>query len=248
MTLRDPLDEVGLTDLAGREVHRHRELGREQPDLVPLRDGAARLGQRPLADRDDEPGVLGEPDERVRRHEPELGVLPAQQRLGADAARRSARSTIGWTTSRNSSRSMRALERVPRGRAGRAATERISSSKTSNRALPALLRLVHRGVGVVEQTSRACSPGPAIAMPRLAESRRSSPSRCSGALDRLEQPAGELDAPAPRRASRSRPVAQHRELVAAEARDDVARPHRLLQARARSRGAARRRRRGRGRR
>ena len=40
--------------------------------------------QHPFAERVDEAGFLGERDEHLRRHVAVLGVVPAQQRLGAD--------------------------------------------------------------------------------------------------------------------------------------------------------------------
>ena len=43
----------------------------------------AGLPHRPFAERDDEPGLLGQRDELGRRDEAALGVMPAQQRLEA---------------------------------------------------------------------------------------------------------------------------------------------------------------------
>ena len=49
----------------------------------------------PVADRLDQPGLLGERDEVARRDDAALGVVPAQQRLDADQLAR-ATSKIGW--------------------------------------------------------------------------------------------------------------------------------------------------------
>ena len=43
----------------------------------------AGLAQHEPADRDDQPGLLGQRDEVQRRDQPAVGVLPADQRLDA---------------------------------------------------------------------------------------------------------------------------------------------------------------------
>ncbi len=134
---------------------------------------------------------------------------------------------IGWTTRRNSSCSIARSSRASRSSRALSA-ERMSSSNISTRALP---RCFASYIAASASCSRPSGvlAGPAIAIPRLADSRRSSPSSCSG----------RSIASSRRRASSRRlgfgvhrvePGAQHRELVAAEAGDDVARPHRLLEA------------------
>ena len=40
--------------------------------------------EHPPTERDDEPGVLGQRNELAGQHEPELGVVPADERLGRD--------------------------------------------------------------------------------------------------------------------------------------------------------------------
>ena len=78
-------EQVGLAELAGRQVHPARSSGsirecrRCHADLL-----AARLAQHPQADVEDEPGLLGQVDELGGRQQPSVGVLPPHQRLGAD--------------------------------------------------------------------------------------------------------------------------------------------------------------------
>ena len=48
-----------------------------------VRRPEAGLAQHPFADRDDQPGFLGDRDEPVGRDRPALRVVPAQQRLDA---------------------------------------------------------------------------------------------------------------------------------------------------------------------
>ena len=75
-------DEVGLAELAGRQVDVDRE--RPAPGLVaPAGQLGRRLPQDPGADRHDQPGLLGQRDERRRRHEPELGMVPPHEGLDA---------------------------------------------------------------------------------------------------------------------------------------------------------------------
>ena len=68
----DQVDQVGLGDLAGREVDPDREL--EVGALpVPLAGLAARLVEHPRAEVEDEPGVLGQLDERAGLEQPATG-------------------------------------------------------------------------------------------------------------------------------------------------------------------------------
>ena len=56
---------------------------RGQSLLMPGRDLCTRRAQDPLADLDDEPGLLGDGDELVGRQDAELRMPPAQQRFRA---------------------------------------------------------------------------------------------------------------------------------------------------------------------
>ena len=75
------VDEVGLLELQRRDVDRDRQ---RHARAAPARRLAHRLAEHPVAERDDETRFLGHRDESRRRHLAQLGVAPAQQRLGAD--------------------------------------------------------------------------------------------------------------------------------------------------------------------
>jgi len=68
-------------ELGRREVH-----GEPQTAVValPFAHLACRRAQDPRADREDQTGEVGLREEALRKHEAELGVLPAQERLDAD--------------------------------------------------------------------------------------------------------------------------------------------------------------------
>ena len=75
--------QIAALKLNGRQVDREIDVG---GPFRPLRAGGA---QDPFADRDDQPGVLGDRDEPVGGHEAVGRMFPAYQRLGtADAPRR----------------------------------------------------------------------------------------------------------------------------------------------------------------
>ena len=79
----DPLGQVGLGQLAGREVDRHEDLG---ADPLPVGELAARLAQQLGAEGADEAGVLGHGDELGGAHAGVRRVDPAGQRLEAEEA------------------------------------------------------------------------------------------------------------------------------------------------------------------
>ena len=90
---QDPLGEVRLPELAGREVEADLELDVE---LAPCRDLVDELPHDPIADQLDQAELLGQRDELVRRHHRAVGLDPPDQRLDADAcARRRARRPAG---------------------------------------------------------------------------------------------------------------------------------------------------------
>ena len=78
---RDALREILAIELACRQVDRHVS-GR--PALRHAAHCCRGGTQHPLAERMDQARLLGERDEHLRRHVAVLGVVPAQQRLGAD--------------------------------------------------------------------------------------------------------------------------------------------------------------------
>ena len=71
--------EVGVLELAGREIDRHPQPGMSR--ILPRARLGAGRAQDPGAERDDEPGHLGERDEVRGRNQTQLGMAPAQQRL-----------------------------------------------------------------------------------------------------------------------------------------------------------------------
>ena len=79
----DVLEQVGALEQPVRQVHRDR-VGKAEAVLPDARL-ARRLADRPLAQRHDQPGLLGERDELAGRHEDAV-ALPAHQRLDADHA------------------------------------------------------------------------------------------------------------------------------------------------------------------
>ena len=75
---------LSVVKLHGRNVDADLERRIERaPPAQRLRGGAAK---HPVADLDDEPGLLGDRDEFARRHVAEFGMAPARQRLGLDDA------------------------------------------------------------------------------------------------------------------------------------------------------------------
>ena len=65
--------------VAGRQVDP--DAKRRKSVVEPAPGLAARLAQHPCVDLHDEPGLLGDREERVRAEQPVLGVLPADQHL-----------------------------------------------------------------------------------------------------------------------------------------------------------------------
>ena len=74
--------QVLLLELPGRDVDR--ELQPRVAHAVPAPDLGAGGAQHPGADRHDQAGLLGQRDELGRRHQAEVGMVPAQQRLDAE--------------------------------------------------------------------------------------------------------------------------------------------------------------------
>ena len=70
------LEHVDVLELDGGEVHVHADVAADR--------AAAGLVEHELADRHDQPGLLGQRDELAGRDEAALRVLPAHERLGGD--------------------------------------------------------------------------------------------------------------------------------------------------------------------
>ena len=168
----------------------------------------ARLGQHPPAERDDEPGVLGQRDERVGSQQPRSGWSQRTSASNADRGR-----------SQLDDRLVEHPELVPLDGEGEVGLEpvpgrdwRSSSARTAGRVLAPLLGQVHGHVGVAQQLVGGGPPGDG-AMPMLALTCTSWPSmrngRRSASLIRRGDQLRVLDV--------GRVVDQHGELVAAEA-------------------------------
>ena len=78
-------DKVGLMKLPGADVDRHFQRAQQGVGL-PAGQGGAGAAQHPLANRQNQPALLGQRNEQARRDKAALRVLPAQQGLGADDA------------------------------------------------------------------------------------------------------------------------------------------------------------------
>ena len=74
--------QVGVVELAGRQVDAHRHPADALLQPRPLL--AAGLAQHPRADRHDQAALLGDGDEPVGRHQAAVGLGPADQGLHAD--------------------------------------------------------------------------------------------------------------------------------------------------------------------
>ena len=105
----------------------------------------AGLAQHPLAERNDEPGILGDRDELGRRHQAGIGLRPANQRLGADDARRG-KVHLRLIVQRE----LAALEGAPQiGLGCQPAAHALGHLRAEELEVGAssLLGVVHRGVG-----------------------------------------------------------------------------------------------------
>ena len=80
----DLVDEVGLHELPRRQVDRHEQVRAVRPRVAPGGGLAAGGLEDPASERHDQPGLLGQRDERHRRHQAADRVLPANERLEAD--------------------------------------------------------------------------------------------------------------------------------------------------------------------
>ena len=75
------LGQVGLLELAHRQVDAEERVGLEGEAALPVAGGLAGGVQDPAADGHDQAGVLGHGDELARHDQAPLGVVPADQRL-----------------------------------------------------------------------------------------------------------------------------------------------------------------------
>ena len=143
----DPVDERRLPELADRDVDGDER--QHDPFVLPGAELAACLAQHPFADRLDEPRFLRQVDELGRLADLAVGDLPAQQCLGAgDAA--AAKVELRLVPQRElvslDGPAKLALEADPRERRDVHPLLEIHVAPAA-----ALLRAVHRRVGIAQQ-------------------------------------------------------------------------------------------------
>ena len=234
--------QVAVGHLAGREVDRDVERPLVGAQLVPAERLAAGRLLHPAADRLDQAAVLGDRDELAGVEQAALGMVPAHQRLEADdlaAAQGDHRLVVQLE--------LVAVERVAQLALGlepaHGAGPHLGVEDLAAPA-PALLRPVHRRVGVADQqlgVDRLAARGPGDG------DADAGGDEVVGAAHRvgLREGAGDAVGDRQRLVLVGEPVDEDAELVAAEAGDDVAGPQVGAQPRAPPPAAARRRRGGR---
>ena len=200
------LDEPRLAELARGDVDADAQAGRPQRRL------GAGLAQHPVADLGDQPAVLlGGGQEAARREQAVLGVLPADQGLdGHDAAVLEVDDRLvvqpQLILGQRAAQALLDPDPVAQAPAHRAVEDLVGPAATG-------LHAVHGGVGVLQQ-----------ALPALV---------LDGDPDRRRQPVGQRQ-PEPlgerRRLALVLELGEHRELVAAEARQRLRDVELLLQA------------------
>ena len=149
---RGRIDDVPACELPRGQVDRYPDVAVERAGRLPARVVAARLGQDPAAERVDHPGVLGDADELAGRDKAALRVLPAHERLEpCHAARRELYLRLVGDPKlvlvERGAQLRLELPPLHRPRAQRLAEDLVASAA-------ALLRPVHREVGVVDQRIR----------------------------------------------------------------------------------------------
>jgi hypothetical protein len=133
----------------------------------------ARGLEHPVADGVAEAGLLGERDEALRQHHAALGIVPAQQRL------RAVHRPVGeiddrLVVQRELVVAQRAAQRRLDVQALRAPLGELRGEE-AEAVSPELLRVVHRGVGILQQRLRV---GAVVGMQGQARGCRSRGSRC----------------------------------------------------------------------
>ncbi len=145
----DDVHQARVVEGAGREVHRHVEVGRHQAGLDRGDRLVARAVQDPAVQLGRDPVGLGERHERARGHGAELRVLPAGERLDADHLVRAevddrlvvhVEQVLGQRLAQVAGEPV-----LLTGAAGQCGVEQLAARAASG------LGLGHRGVGVLEQ-------------------------------------------------------------------------------------------------
>ncbi len=181
------------------------------------------LVEHPRAERDDQPGLLGQVDERVRRDQPALGVLPPHEGLGA-RARAAGQLDDRLEVDPQLVTLDRAVERVLGLEPGpRRGAHLLVEELASSLARSTLARYI--AASASRSSVSGLSPGPASAIPMLALRCWSSPLSWIGASITSSSRSRDVDRLAPC-VLRRQVVAEDGELVATEACHRVPGPHR----------------------
>jgi hypothetical protein len=216
--------ERGLRELPRREVHAHREegvAGRQRGlHLQELATGGA---EDPVADRDDEPRVLGHRDELVGRDDAPHRVLPSHEGFDSDDAARGERHDRLVVKAQ-----LLALEGAAQVGLEVEAVHRTDAHRLVEDLVPRAspgLRPVHGGIRVAQDVFGA--------FVRLASHRDPDARREENLLPIDRERLGELLLDALGDLERVRVsgdvVEEHRELVTSGPRERVARPHTALE-------------------
>ncbi len=139
--------QARMTELHRRQVDRDRH--RSQAAGEPVLALAYRLAQHPFADLQDLAALFGNRDEVGRRHHAEFGMLPAQQRFGADDAA-ILEADLGLVVQFQLIALERTAQRIFQLQRMHGAGLHFGSEKAVTVA-PALFGAVHRGVGPLRQ-------------------------------------------------------------------------------------------------
>src|SRR3954469_19712271 len=216
-------EELGPGELAARHVDGDAEVGGVREALAPGGDLGGRLLEHPAAERRDEAGLLGQADELGRADDAVAGTVPADERLDADQA------LVGDVEDRLVvDAELLALDGAAQVALGAQPDERVVAHLLVEELVApasALLRLVHRGVGLAQHRLGALRPRG----DRDPDARRHEDLAAGLERDRPLPRVGD----APRDGDRlalGRDLAADDELVAAEARDGVRAADHLLEA------------------
>ena len=229
----------GLRELAAGEVDG--QAGKVDRGVGgPARELAAGLAQHPAPERDDQPALLGDGDERAGEHDALARVAPAHERLDPDDP-----ALVEVDERLVVELELVALERVAEvvlelEALGHAPADGGVEELVARAAV--VLGALHRGVGVAHERLGVVAAPVGDGDADAGADDDGSVAEHDRRGERVEQPLGDLD----RAALAGQALAEDGELVAAEARERVAAARAAPRAARRARSAARRRARGRG--
>ena len=143
---RHRLQEVRLPELPAGDVHRHLQVAAR---LAPPGGHEARLAQHHLPQLEDEPRRFGDRDELVGANGPELGALPAQERL-RPGGRRVLQLPLGLVVQEELPAGEPLAHAVLQRHAAHVALVHLAGEELVP-PLPMALGLVHGGVGAAKE-------------------------------------------------------------------------------------------------